>query len=159
MCLGEPKDVDDIIQLAKETWQETYQTIISQEQIDFMLAKFYNENLILEQIQHPQHHFLCAKENDVLLGYSHCYHQQDFIKLSKLYINPKAQKRGIGQMLLEEINQYALKQAISTIELNVNRHNPAYYFYLKMGFQVVETVDIPLDKFWLNDYVMQKKLS
>jgi hypothetical protein len=43
--------------------------------------------------------------------------------------------------------------------LNVNRNNPAIDFYKKMKYQIIETVDIPLDKFWLNDYIMKKDLA
>ena len=46
----------------------------------------------------------------------------------------------------------------STLELNVNRNNPAKDFYAKNGFKIVEEIDIPLDKFWLNDYVMTKNI-
>lgn len=152
-------DVPHIINLAHTTWQHTYSRIISQEQIDFMLAKFYNENLIQSQLADPAHFFLLARESDILYGYSHCYEEKDYIKLSKLYIDPTAQGKGVGKRLLEAIEATMKLHDKSKLILNVNRANPALYFYKKMGFEITQTVDIPLDKFWLNDYVMEKIIS
>ena len=45
-----------------------------------------------------------------------------------------------------------------TLDLNVNRHNKAKNFYEKMGFQVAYEEDIPIGKYWMNDYVMRKIL-
>jgi hypothetical protein len=44
------------------------------------------------------------------------------------------------------------------LELNVNRKNPAMYFYKKIGFELYEKADIAYGKFWLNDYVLRKSL-
>lgn len=152
-------DIEDIIQLAKTTWQHTYVSIISQEQIDFMLAKFYNQSLIQSQFIDSSHFFLLAKEEDCLLGYAHCYREEDHIKLSKLYIDPTAQGKGVGKRLMKAIEEEMNRMQITKLKLNVNRANPALNFYQKMGFEITQTVDIPLDKYWLNDYVMEKNIN
>ncbi len=149
-------NIPAILALANDTWYHTYSTIISMEQIEFMLNLFYNKELITTQLSNPTHTFLIALENKQLLGYSHCYYEDQKLKLSKLYISPLAQGKGIGKQLLESIESDMKRQGINTLVLNVNRNNPALYFYQKMGFEIIEMVDIPLDKFWLNDYVMQK---
>ena len=78
--------------------------------------------------------------------------------MSKLYVLPTAHKQGLGKQLLQEAEQEARRQQLKGIRLNVNRYNPAYQFYLHLGFVVEETIDIPLDKYMLNDYVMFKPL-
>ena len=45
------------------------------------------------------------------------------------------------------------------LHLNVNRKNPALAFYKKLGYEIIETVDIPFAEFWLNDYVMAKSIN
>lgn len=152
-------DIPAIISLATDTWHTTYSSIISKEQIEYMLQLFYNKELIASQLSDPTHFFLLAKEENQLLGYSHCYIEYDKLKLSKLYISPLAQGKGIGKQLLNRIEADMNELNISTLILNVNRNNPALNFYQKMGFEIIETVDIPLDKFWLNDFVMQKTIS
>jgi ribosomal protein S18 acetylase RimI-like enzyme len=153
------QDIPAIIRLAKDTWQATYQSFIPQAQIDYMLERFYSAKLIQEQIVMQDHFFLLAKKEDELLGYSHCLVQPSEIKLSKLYIHPRAQGLGIGKKLLCAIESFACERHISRIVLNVNIHNPAQHFYKKMGFELLQRVDISLQQFWLNDYILEKKLS
>ncbi len=150
-----------IITIAYDSWQDTYKSIISQEQISYMLQLFYNENILQEQMQNPEHHFWVAMRNEGLAGYAHCIDDKadaDILKLSKLYVLPREHGRGVGRSLLSFIENECDALKKSTIALNVNRHNPAKDFYLKQGFEIVQQVDIPLDKYWLNDYIMQKKL-
>lgn len=151
-----------IISIAYDSWNDTYKKIISQEQIDFMLQLFYNESALQKQMQDPKHHFWAVMHDEELLGYAHCIEDEgdaDILKLSKLYVLPSSHGKGVGRQLLLFIENEcdALKKSIVT--LNVNRNNPAKDFYLKQGFKVIRQVDIPLDKYWLNDYIMQKKLE
>jgi ribosomal protein S18 acetylase RimI-like enzyme len=150
--------INDIIKLATETWQATYCNIISQEQIDYMLNLFYSQKRIEEQIIDPSNHFLVALENDELLGYCHCFEKNGHYYISKIYVHPLAQGNGIGKLLMNHIEKNGIELKFSTLELNVNRNNPAKDFYANNGFKIVEEIDIPLDKFWLNDYIMQKEI-
>lgn len=155
-------DISSIISIAKITWNATYKTIISQEQIDYMLHLFYSEKTIMEQMQNPANHFWGFKEEGKLSGYAHCVednNDKQLIKLSKLYVLPETQRQGIGKSLMSYLENECKALDKNVITLNVNRHNPAKDFYLKLGYEIVEEVDIPLDKFWLNDYVMEKRVG
>ncbi len=157
-----PEDIASIIHIAEVTWPHTYQGIISEEQIRFMLNRFYNEALIGEQLQQPGHHFLVAEEEGKLYGYTHTIQdgqRPGVFKLSKIYLLPDAQGRSLGKTLMDATIKHILPMGASLLELNVNRYNPAKNFYDKQGFEVVDEVDIPLDQFWLNDFIMHKKLS
>ena len=158
ISFANPQDIPDLISLAHTTWYATYSSIISKEQIEYMLDLFYSAEVIGEQMANPKHRFWVVKEEGKLLGYVHCYPEEDNFKLSKLYILPNQQGKGIGQFILDEIMRWMQTNHFSKLILNVNRNNPAYHFYLKMGFEVLEEVDIPLAHFWLNDYVMQKTI-
>lgn len=153
------EDISELISLAHLTWQHTYTSIISQEQIDYMLNCFYTSEVLTEQMKDPSHFFFGIKEDHRLLGYCHAYLFKEGIKLSKLYINPIKQSKGCGKRLLLHLEHFCREKKLPWIELNVNRHNPAQHFYIKMGFEIIEVVDIPLDKFWLNDYVMKKNIE
>lgn len=153
-----PADIPALIELAHQTWHATYSSIISKEQIEYMLERFYNEALIASQLQHHNHVFFTAKEDGLLKGYCHAINETSFMKLSKLYIHPSAQGTGIGQLLLQELERNMRAIPIHCIQLNVNRYNPARFFYEKMGFTIIQRVDISLHTFWLNDYIMEKLL-
>jgi GNAT superfamily N-acetyltransferase len=71
---------------------------------------------------------------------------------------PSEQGRGTGKELINYISASAKKLGGNTLELNVNRGNNAQNFYLKSGFSIFQTVDIPYHQFVLNDYVMRKTI-
>lgn len=79
-------------------------------------------------------------------------------KLQKLYVLPTEQGKGTGKMLLAEVTNLAKQAKWKVLELNVNRKNPAFNFYKKLGFEIYQTVDIPYKHFVLNDYVMRKSI-
>ena len=75
--------------------------------------------------------------------------------------NDSTQMQGkqAGRTLLQAIENIAQTNQAQFLSLNVNRYNvKAIAFYEKVGFEIVETVDIPLSTYVLNDYVMQKKI-
>lgn len=154
-----PKHTQTLIQLAHITWQATYPGIISQEQIDFMLNWFYNRPLLESQLANPTQFFRAIQENNTLLAYLHAYEENHALKVSKLYVLPTAQGRGFGEQLLQTAENEARNRLLPRIMLHVNRFNPAYQFYLKQGYNVIETIDIPLENFMLNDYIMEKQLK
>lgn len=153
-------DIKNIIDLAHISWHDTYSNIITEEQIHFMLQKFYNEDVLFEHIASTQNilRILETEEGD-LIGYSHTIYVSDKeARLSKIYFYPQYKAQGLGTYMLQDVENILKDKGIEFLTLNVNRNNPALHFYLKKGFSIIDTVDIPLDKFFLNDYVMQKKL-
>ena len=147
-----------LITLAKTTWQATYPGIISQEQIDFMLNLFYAHPVVEAQLKNPTQFFRAIHVQNQLQGYIHAYEEQGAFKVSKLYILPESQGAGFGQLLLQLAEKEAKRLNLSGIRLNVNRYNKAYHFYLKQGFKVEQEIDIPLDRFMLNDYILYKPI-
>lgn len=155
-------DIPAIIQLAEVTWNETYRHIISEEQIQYMLQLFYNKDALLQQMRSPDHHFWIFQHDGEIRAYVHCIEDAldtNILKISKLYVLPKFQGLGIGKILLMHIENESHSLKRNRILLNVNRQNPAKEFYLKNGFEILQEIDIPLGKFWLNDFVMEKKLA
>lgn len=148
-----------IIALAKRTWHATYSELVPAGQIDYMLELFYKKELLSQQMNDPQHHFLIMKDEDVLLGYSHCIELDGKVKLSKLYFAPEVQGKGYGKQLMQRVFDETKQAGYSLIELCVNRGNPAQFFYEKMGFVITEEADFPIGDYFMNDYVMQRKLD
>ena len=60
---------------------------------------------------------------------------------------------------MEEVIENALDRQFDSLELNVNRNNPAIRFYVKLGFHIIDEVDIAIGSgFYMNDYIMLKDL-
>ncbi len=142
--------------MAFEVWPLTYKDVLSQRQIDFMLTRNYTTEALARAIDAGQV-FYMVTDNDVDLGFISVHLLQDKLRIEKLYLMPRAQGRGIGKELIAFAARLARQAALPMLELNVNRGNlPAYHFYLKQGFEVTATVDIPYYDYVLDDYIMQK---
>lgn len=157
------KDYKKIQEIAHQTWPETYGTILSKEQLDFMLDAFYSEAALNDSVVFKRHHFLLAKEDDVVLGfasYEHNYEENNRTRIHKIYVLPQTQGKGVGKTLIDFIQKLAIDISSKALSLNVNRFNKAYTFYQKNGFEVIKEVDIEIGHGYLmEDYVMEKQLQ
>jgi GNAT superfamily N-acetyltransferase len=152
-------DIEKIIDVADATWKQTYKNIIYPEQIDFMYERTYTVDALKEQMQNGVTFLLYMEENSTLGFAAYKFNDENIIFIPKLYIKPQAQRKNIGRSLMMEIEKIAAKNKCDFMELNVHRKNPAMYFYKKLGFEMHEKADIAFGKFWLNDYVLRKKLE
>jgi len=156
-------DFKTIRDIAYKTWPDTYGTFISKAQLDYMLDKFYCDATLNDNLTNKNHTFLLAKENETCLGfasYEPDYSGEKIIRLHKIYLLPKAQGKGIGKLLISEIEKIARQLNQNGISLNVNRFNNAFDFYTKIGFECIGEEDIELDfGYLMEDFKMLKKLS
>ena len=154
------KDIPVIHELAEKIWRPTYRPILSEEQINYMLENMYSENALKEQMRGDIKFILVKRDNETVAfaGYSIEYGSDPVFNIHKIYVLPSEQGKGTGKNLIEYLSNLAKDLNIPQVELNVNRANPALGFYQKMGFQILESVDIPYHKFVLNDYVMGKEV-
>ncbi len=155
-------DIGTIRNLALAIWPDTYKEILSPEQLTFMLDAFYSKNTLLQNISADNHQFILALLNDKPIGFAafEVNYKYNTTKIHKLYIHPEAQGKGIGRLLLEEIKKSSLETQNSLLILNVNRFNKALSFYKKIGFSIIEEVNIEIGNGYLmEDYVMQKHLQ
>ena len=155
-------DYKTIQEIAYQTWPDTYGAILSKEQLDFMLDAFYSEAALNDNVVSKGHHFLLAKEDDIVLGFAsfeHNYQENNRTRIHKIYVLPQTQGKGIGNTLIGHIEKLAIENYSAALSLNVNRFNKAYTFYQKKGFEVIEEVDIEIGHGYLmEDYVMEKRL-
>jgi diamine N-acetyltransferase len=154
-------DTSVIRKLAEQTWPLTYGDILSPSQIDYMMNLFYSDASLRQQITSQQHQFVVASIDSTPVGFAsyNLIDNNGTYKLQKLYVNPSIQGRGLGKALIDYIVTDIKRENAACLQLNVNRHNKAKSFYEKLGFSVIREEDIDIgNEFWMNDYVMEKKL-
>jgi GNAT superfamily N-acetyltransferase len=154
-------DFKIINDLALKTWYDTYTTILSPEQLEYMLKEMYSLEAFTEQIAVKGHHFLLLSENDRYLGFAsyELNYTSGTTKLHKLYVLPETQGKGAGRLLITTIESLAKKNGNDKVSLNVNRYNDAVKFYLKNGFEKAGEEDINIGNGYLmEDFIMEKGL-
>lgn len=152
-------DLMMIQKLAYKIWPTTYGEILSEEQLKFMLEKFYAIDYLENQMRNGQHFILIEEENSTLgfASYELNYENSNKTKIHKIYVLPEIQGKGLGKKLINFIIKKALENNNSDVLLNVNRFNKAIGFYENIGFKISETVDIEIGNGYLmEDYIMRK---
>lgn len=155
-------DVETIRRIAHETWHHTYSPILEQEQLDYMLTEIYSTETLSSQIKDGSQTYLVLEEDGqpvAFAGYSPRGDDPEVYKLHKLYCLPQTQGKGYGKILINEVAAKTLEAGKQLLDLNVNRYNKAKTFYEKMGFKVIYEEDVPIGKYFMNDYVMRKELT
>ncbi|MCL7988268.1 GNAT family N-acetyltransferase [Sphingobacterium sp. lm-10] len=148
-----------ISKLAHEIWYPTYSPILSKEQIAFMLDQLYSRDGLSQAVaQGKVFYLLCEEEKAIGFIAVRPVPEKAVFRIESLYLNPSTQGKGYGQLLINFAAELAKAQSFHTLELNVNRHNKAHFFYRKVGFVVAYEIDIPYHGYVLDDYVMQKVL-
>lgn len=147
-----------IIDLTKEIWPKAYGDILSQEQLDYMIAKFYNETALLELIVKGHVFYLVQDDRGCAIGF--VSYEFDCVpsktKIHKLYILPKRQGAGLGKTLIDFVTEKAFEKKQKVVFLNVNKYNTARFFYEKLGFTIVKEEVIAIGNgYVMDDYVME----
>ena len=95
-----------------------------------------------------------------LVGYcSIQFREQNSLFISKFYLAKSARGNGIGRDMLTFIEELASSTNCQTINLTVNKHNPAYNVYLKLGFINQGSVQFDIGGgYIMDDYLMCKNL-
>lgn len=154
---AETQHISVIAALAEATWWPTYSPILSKEQIRFMLDKMFNTNALARQMTSGMRFYLIQAEEEPV-GFLAVISQKQILRIEKLYLKPNRQKSGLGTKLIQHAQKLAKEAGCTFIELNVNRQNPALDFYKKVGFKIIQEVDIPYYQFFMNDYVLQLRV-
>ena len=165
-------DSPTIIRLAEATWEPTYRFIISEEQLEYMYRVIYSPAALKRQMAEQHHVFLVAYVAGEPAGFASFSPQPaeagarpdspdgaaTGYKLHKIYVLPTRQGQGLGQHLIEAVENAARAAGGHYLDLNVNRYNPAIAFYERRGFERQREVDVPIGPYFMNDYIMRKAL-
>lgn len=154
------KDIPLIQELTNQIWPQTYASILSNEQITYMLELMYSDTSLQQQMEDGAQ-FLIAYEDKIPVGFA-AYQEikPTLFKLHKIYVLGTRQGKGTGRFMINHIIEEIRKQGASTLQLQVNRHNKAKDFYELLGFTIIEEADFDIGNgFFMNDYVMEKKIN
>lgn len=155
--LATPTDLPTICQLAKEIWYDHYLSIITAEQIEYMLDKFYSPAALKKSMDEGQIIYLLNDENEKSIGYLAVTEKQPgHWFMNKFYIKTEVQGKGIGAEILKQWENLAKPRELS---LQVNRKNfKSINFYFKTGFVIKEAADFDIGNgYSMDDFIMVKR--
>lgn len=156
-------EMPQLCALAREIWRAHYPGIISTAQIEYMLNERYDEAVIREELQRRDVWWDVLLLSGEMTGYtSYCLTDAPgMIKIDKLYVHPRAQRKGYGARLIDHVAKRMATHGCTRLTLAVNRHNPAAIAaYQKHGFAIADTSLKQIGGgFWMDDYIMLKNVN
>jgi len=154
-------DIPLLCDLARRIWRECYPGIITPEQIEFMLGWMYSEGEIRRQLVAGVPWEIAELDGEPV-GYSSWQREEDGrVKISKLYVLPQHQRRGLGRLMLERICEQARGLGAHEVWLQVNKRNErAIGAYLKAGFHIAREAVFDIGGgFVMDDYLMTRAVQ
>jgi GNAT superfamily N-acetyltransferase len=157
-----PEEAESVSTLAAEIWRRHYADIISTAQIEYMLKQRYDPPIIRAELERHDLWWDKLLVTGEIVGFSSYFltGEPGEMKLDKLYVRQKHQRKGYGGRLLARVCRQARALGCSRLVLTVNRNNrTAISAYLKYGFAVSATQVKDIGGgFVMDDYVMVRSL-
>lgn len=154
---AEVTDIPLIQELSRNIWKTHYITIISMEQINYMLDKMYAQKQLEEELNNPDYFYYLAFLNQKVCGYMAISksNENEYL-LHKFYILEEARFKGLGEKIFNLVFE---KRNYSQIQLYVNRQNfKSVNFYFKLGFRISAVIDNHFGEgYYMNDFIMIKR--
>lgn len=155
-----PEAVAELARSAAEIWREYYISIITMDQIDYMIGKFQSAQAVQDQIENQGYAYYVMYNEGSIAGYCSVKEEDGKLFLSKFYVSKENRGKGYASQTMVFLEQLCKDRGLSHIWLTVNRHNESSIgVYRKKGFQVIreQVADIG-NGYVMDDYVMEKAI-
>lgn len=153
-------EIDELSRLATEIWRAHYPAIISDAQIEYMLAQRYAPAVLRSELAQGGVWWDALRVEGRMAGFASYFLTRitDELKLDKVYVYPCDQRQGYGGMLIDRAVTIARAYGRDVLTLAVNKRNRhAIAAYRKHGFAIVESVVKDIGGgFVMDDYVMTR---
>ena len=129
------RDLKAVRELLIETWHATYDDIYGPEKVTAITDDWHSMSALQRKLEMPRSEFVVADDGKAIAGIAFATVVDDgkTVKLQQLYVRPAMQGRGIGGLLLDEIEN-AFPEA-DKVRLEVEEKNAkAVAFYIGQGF-------------------------
>lgn len=157
------EDTPLIEELAQEIFRHTYREILSPEQTDYMMEWMYSQDSLKRQIGEEGHIYHIVYYGGEAVGYFSVQQQGERLwHLQKIYLRKGMQGKSVGKQMFMKAVEYIRENSVlpATMELNVNRNNPAVAFYEKMGMYKASQGDFHIGNgYYMNDYIMAMEIE
>ena len=144
-------------ELANEIWNEYFLSIISQDQIDYMVDKFQSFFAMKQQINEGYSYYNIMLDGNVIGYFAVCPKNDGTLFLSKLYLKKEYRGRGYASLAFSFIKGLAKGMGLKSVWLTVNIHNDtAISAYNAFGMKKIRSQIVDIGEgFVMDDFVFE----
>ena len=156
-----PADAPAIQSVARDSWSDVYQDVISIEAQRRALEHWYSTNALIASIQSATSIFVVAETSRELLGFAQLNQLPDgSADLARIYVLPPNQRHGVGVALLRAVFDSARNNRVSRITVSVAKQNKrARSFYERSGFSLCGEGSVDLFGFSLQEVMYEQPVE
>ncbi len=151
-------DIRKIADMASPIWHEAFASIISKEQIEYMVDKFQSYKAIKDQIDNHGYRYFILSENGTDAGYCGVQVAEDnTLYLSKMYLKKEFRGHGLFREMTVYLTELCRCEGIGKIWLTVNKNNDgAIAAYQATGYSNVRSQVADIGSgYVMDDYVFE----
>jgi len=155
------ENIEAAAELASEIWHEYFISIITVEQIEYMLDKFQSVHAMTDQIERQGYEYYFMQADGHNVGYIGIKPEGTKLLLSKFYLLKAHRGQGYASQAMSFLEELCRQRKLGAIWLTVNRHNASTIaVYEKKGFRTVreQVADIG-GGYVMDDYIMEKEIA
>lgn len=154
------EDLEQIQTLSWEIFHEHYDTYMDPDHVEFYLNKYQTVEALKQQQSDSCYHYLIQKRGK-FVGFVTLQELEQSLRLSKLYIHKDARGWGLGEDVMDFVEDEAEERQKNVIDLIVNRRNVGgIKFYQRMKFVITEELVHHYENGHSEeDYLMTKELK
>lgn len=150
-------DLKQIQQIAKLSWNDTYEGIIPRDIQDSFIQSAYSDEMMARRIANSL--LLIAETEEKVIGFANFSHVRDLgkVELAAIYLHPECKGHGIGTALLNK--GIEILEGAKEIYINVENDNEiGKSFYQAKKFDVIEEFEENFEGHMLQTIRMVLKL-
>ncbi|MGI9401024.1 MAG: GNAT family N-acetyltransferase [Rhizobiaceae bacterium] len=150
-------DLEIVSAMLSDTWHDTYDKIYGREKVEELTKAWHSVNALKQRLTKPMSEFILADDGAEISGMAFASQtDQTETMLHQLYVRPSMQGRGVGKMLLVEIE--SAFPNIRRFRLEVEKANDrAVEFYSANGYsRIDETPDCGVKGSGIPAVIMEK---
>lgn len=156
------EQINTLAFMADTVWHERFSTLLSSEQIDYMLKKFQSFKAMKKQMQEEGYEYYFLNVNGTNVGYIGIQVKYDSKKifLSKIYILKPFRSNRYASEAFSFLEGMCKGMKLNSIYLTVNKYNEnSIQVYTKKGFENIKSQVTDIGNgFVMDDYVMEKRI-
>lgn len=137
------KDIDKLQKIGKKTFQETFGSDNSEEDMKEYLEEGFSKQKIATELADENSQFYIAEFGDNVIGYLKIntgqsqteIKDENALEIERIYVLKEYQGKKVGQILYEKAIKISRQEKVNYVWLGVWEKNPrAIRFYQKNGF-------------------------
>lgn len=144
-------------ELSDTIWHEFFPSILSSDQIDYMVEKFQSYDAMKKQIENGYNYYL-LKLDDQFIGYTCVNKEKEKLFISKIYLLKEWRGKHLINNVFKFFDEICVKYSLKEQYMTVNKYNShAINVYKHFGFVVTDDIVTDIGHgYVMDDYIMKK---